>query len=151
LLVGPVEGALDGGGRVTPPAVPAGVGVEPPGDVDRFKFAGGQACVQVAEALQEVLVPEVGGPLVVPLGVRQEQVRDPGGEDLVRLRQVRRVGRHQLVEGVEDGLWRVPRALGLPGVRRTVGVAAEADLLVVVLDVPSAEGGAEPRLRLTHE
>src|SRR5207248_9754144 len=92
---------------------PGGVGVEPAGDVDRLELAGGDAAVRRAQALEEVPVPEVRCPLVVPLGVAEEQVADLGGEDLFGLGQVGRVGRHQLVEGVEDRLRGVPTRVGL--------------------------------------
>ena len=67
-------------------------GVKPPGDVDRLQFVGDGSPIEFAEALKEVLVPDVCGTLVVLLGVRQEQVSDLGDEDLIGLWKVGRVG-----------------------------------------------------------
>ena len=89
-------------------------------------IAGRDAAVQGAEALEEVPVPLVGGAVVVALGVGEEQVADLGGQDDTGLGQVGGVGRHQLVEGVEDRLQGVPTGFSLLGGRGTLGVAAEA-------------------------
>jgi hypothetical protein len=86
----------------------------------------------------------------VPLGVVEEQVEHRGGGDDVGLRQVGRVGRHQLVEGVEDRLRGVPAGPGLFGREIPVGVFPEADLLAVVLDVPGRLGRAVSGLGLIH-
>jgi hypothetical protein len=150
LLVGPVEGPLERDDGVPLTALPR-ARVEPASDVDRLQFVGLSSAVERAKTLKEVLVPDVGGLLVVNLGVREEQVAHLRDEDLTGLWQVRRVGGHELVEGVEDDGRRVPRTLRLLRRRGTFGVLAEADLFGVVFDVPGAECGAVPRLWLTHE
>ena len=80
----------------------------------------------------------------------EEQVEHLGGEDDVGLGEVGRVGRHQLVEGVEDRPGGVPPDPGLLGRGVAVGVLPETNLLAVVLDVPGVSVGTVPRFRGSH-
>src|SRR5262249_32084142 len=58
LGLGPVAGPLDGGdGAAAGGVVPAVVAVEPARDVEGLDLRGADAAVEVAEVLQEVLVP----------------------------------------------------------------------------------------------
>ena len=91
LFIRPIECPLDRDHRIPPSSFPI-LCVQPVADVDRLQFDGGSAGVQATETLKEVLVQQIGGPLVVPFRVRQEQVAYLGGEDLGRVGLGTRVG-----------------------------------------------------------
>ncbi len=64
LLVGPVEHTLDSDHGVPLPSLPR-AGIEPFGDVEWFQLTGREPPIEFAETLKEVLVPDIGRPLVV--------------------------------------------------------------------------------------
>src|SRR5262249_50348420 len=128
---------------------PARVVIEPAGDVEGLDVQGELRTVPAAEPVEVQLVQPVGLGVVVGVAVVEEQVtkdddRQAGGWHVLR------PGGPQLVEGIEDGWWRLPLAVDLLGRWGAVGVFAEEVLLAVEFDVPGGLGGPEPGLRLSH-
>jgi hypothetical protein len=154
LGVGPVEGPLHGDDGVTAAALPARVGVEPAGHVQRLQVPGQERAVQLAEVLEVLLVAAVGALGVVLLGVVEEQVADRGDADGVGRGQLPLGGGHQAVVRLHDRVGRHRRwvtPLALAGRWDIVGVLAEAVAGAADLDEPGVLGGPVPRMMRTHE
>src|SRR5262249_20799797 len=150
LGVGPVECPLHGDHRIPAASLPAGVGVEPAGDVERLEVLREERAEELAEGLEEIAVAAKRVRLVVLLGPVEEEVTDDAHLEVVGPRHVRRIGGHEPVEGEQDRLRRVPAALALFGPGQVFGVLAEGDLRAPDLDVPGIRLGAVPRTVNRH-